>query len=507
MGLTEGIHRAVAARPHSIALVDGLHRYSWQALALRVARIAGYLKSHNLVPGGRCAYLGNNTAAQLEFTFATLWAGGVIVPINNRWTGAEIQTCLEDCEPQILVYESDYTALVESLVRTPDISVFNSADEAWVKHHAVDDVRRHDEDLAALYYTGGTTGKAKGVMLSHGNLLANARGGMANMGIDENSVHLHVNPLFHVAGASRVFTITEAGGTHVMLNRFSEQEFFDVITREQVSITVVVPTMLNRLVQFAQLHDCHLNSLRLLTYGASPMPRQLIEAAMACFPNIRFLQSYGMTELSPVATVLFPAFHVFEGKNAGKVESAGQATNGAEVQIHGEQDEVLLPREVGEVCVRGPTVMQGYWRQPELTAITLRGGWMHTGDLGYLDADGFLFLVDRLKDMIITGGENVFSVEVENVLYSHENVHECAVIGIPSEVWGEAVHAFVVPKFAIEPAVELDPESLIKFCRQRLAAYKCPKSITVVAQELPKSGAGKILKTELRVSLSRQNLP
>jgi long-chain acyl-CoA synthetase len=317
---------------------------------------------------------------------------------------------------------------------------------------------------------------------------------LVNLGIREDSVHLHVSPLFHVAGGSRVFTTTVAGGTHATIPRFEPDLFLRAIETFRVTVTVVVPTMLNALLQHPDLDRYDLSSLKLLTYGASPMPEELLRQAMARFPDIGFLQSYGMTELSPVATCLPPRYHVFTGPDAGRIRSAGQAVYNADVAIFDKDDRPLAPGQVGEVCVRGPMVMQGYWRQPELTAEALRSGWMHTGDAGYLDAQGFLFLVDRVKDMIISGGENVYSAAVENVIYQFPGVHECAVIGIPSEQWGEAVHAIVVPR----AGAVIDTDALLAHCRGQLAGYECPKSVEVRAEELPKSGPGKILKTELR---------
>jgi long-chain acyl-CoA synthetase len=231
-----------------------------------------------------------------------------------------------------------------------------------------------------------------------------------------------------------------------------------------------------------------------LSYGASPMPDALLKRALERFRGIAFLQSYGMTELSPVATMLMPRYHAFEGPDAGYTRSAGQAVFNADVVAMDERDAPVPTGTIGEICVRGPMVMQGYWRQPDLTAQTVRDGWMHTGDAGYIDARGFVFLVDRVKDMIVTGGENVYSAEVENVIYQHPAVHECAVIGVPSEAWGEAVHAIVVPK----PNTKLAGSDIIAFCRDRIAHYKAPKSCDVSTQELPKSGAGKIMKAELR---------
>jgi long-chain acyl-CoA synthetase len=252
--------------------------------------------------------------------------------------------------------------------------------------------------------------------------------------------------------------------------------------------------MLNALLQYPHFEDYDLSGLELLTYGASPMPESLLRRAMERFPNVAFLQSYGMTELSPVATSLGPRYHCFEGPDAGRVRSAGQAVFHADVAVMDDDDESLPPGQVGEICVRGPMVMQGYWKQPELTARTLRNGWMHTGDAGYLDDDGFLFLVDRVKDMIISGGENVYSAAVENVIYQFPGIHECAVIGVPDATWGEAVHAIVVP----DTGAEIDVAALLAHCRRHLAGYECPKAVDIRSEPLPKSGPGKILKTELR---------
>jgi long-chain acyl-CoA synthetase len=314
------------------------------------------------------------------------------------------------------------------------------------------------------------------------------------MGIREDTVHLHTSPMFHVAGGARAFSVTLAGGTHVMNPRFDVETFLATIERERVTITIIVPTMLARLVEYDGLERFDLSSLRLLSYGASPMPEALLRRAKERLPGIRFLQSYGMTELSPVATVLPPEYHVFEGPDAGYTASAGQPVYNADLMILGDDERSVPTGGIGEVCVRGPMVMKGYWNLPELTADTLRGGWMHTGDAGYLDERGFLFIVDRVKDMIVSGGENVYSAEVEDAIYLHPDVAECAVVGVPSERWGEAVHAVVVPRAGTRPTAE----SIIEHCRTRIAGYKCPRTVEFREEELPKSGPGKILKTELR---------
>jgi long-chain acyl-CoA synthetase len=506
MRLTQGIHRAVQLYGGRPALVAQGVRLTWREFADRVARLAGVLRGLGIGSGDRVAMLAPNGPAYVEFYFGTLWAGAVMVPVNTRWALPEKVHCLDNSGARVLLADAAYAVEAEALrAACPGIEAVVGIggtgpagpldyEAALAAARPVPDAERGGDDLAALFYTGGTTGRAKGVMLSHANFLANSMTALVNLGIREHSVHLHVSPLFHVAGGSRVFTTTVAGGTHAVIPRFEPDLFLDAIEAFGVTVTVIVPTMLNALLQHPDLDRYDLSSLELLTYGASPMPDALLRHAMERLPGVAFLQSYGMTELAPVATCLPPRYHVFEGPDAGRIRSAGQAVYNADVAVMDKDDRPLPPGEVGEVCVRGPMVMQGYWREPEQTAEALRNGWMHTGDAGYLDEDGFLFLVDRVKDMIISGGENVYSAAVENVIYQYPGVHECAVIGVPSETWGEAVHAIVVPR----AGATIDVEALIAHCRAHLAGFECPKTVEIRHEELPKSGPGKILKTELR---------
>jgi long-chain acyl-CoA synthetase len=512
MRLTQGIHRAVQLFPSRPALVSPERSYDWREFAQRIAKLAGAMRALGIRAGDRVAMLADNSPRYVEYYFAVLWAGGVLAPVNVRWAPSEMLHCLNDAEAKLLLVDRAHMAMsaalrsgcgsIRAVILADAPGVPGDADglldyETLLRDApAIADAQRGGDDLAALFYTGGTTGRAKGVMLSHTNFLTNSMTALVNLGISHNSVHLHVSPLFHLAGGSRVFTLTLAGGTHAVVGRFDPDAFLGGIERFSVTVTVVVPTALNTLLKHSKFDDYDLSSLELLSYGASPMPESLLREAMRRLPGVRFLQSYGMTELSPVATMLEPEFHTFEGPNAGKIRSAGRAVFNADVAIMDAEDHPVETGEVGEICVRGPMVMQGYWRQPELTRDVLRGGWMHTGDAGYLDADGFLFLVDRIKDMIITGGENVYSAAVENVIYLYAGVHECAVIGIPSEQWGEAVHAIVV----MQEGALLDTDRLVEHCREHLAGYECPKSIDVWDTELPKSGVGKILKAELRAA-------
>jgi long-chain acyl-CoA synthetase len=252
--------------------------------------------------------------------------------------------------------------------------------------------------------------------------------------------------------------------------------------------------MINMMVHHPDIEKFDLSCLRRLLYGASPMPEAVMKRGLQVLPGVRFTQAYGQSEASPVMTLLDHRYHSFEGPHAGKTRSAGRAVAGCEVRIVDLDDNEVPRGTVGEICGRGPLVMLGYWKQPELTAHTLRNGWLHTGDGGYMDEDGFVFIADRLKDMIISGGENVYSVEVEEALYSHGAVAECAVVGVPDDRWGERVHAVV----RLKPGATATTEELIAHCRTRIAGFKCPRSLDLREEPLPLSGAGKILKTELR---------
>jgi long-chain acyl-CoA synthetase len=345
------------------------------------------------------------------------------------------------------------------------------------------------DTLAAISYTGGTTGRPKGVMLSHGNLLANAKHFMYTDALRPDDVYVHAGPLFHVADSTMVHCVTWAGGTHVMLPRFSVPAFVETVERTRATLIVLVPTMIQMLLEHLAEHPADLSSVRLLHYAAAPMAPKLLGRAMRAL-GCDFLHGYGMTEAAPGVTYLSPAEH----RARTHLDSVGHAIPGVQVAIHDPSGVPLADGEVGEVCVRGPNVMLGYWNRPEATAEVLDGdGWYRTSDAGSLRG-GYLYLADRLKDMIISGGENVYSIEVEAAVASFPGVQEVAVVARPDERWGERVHAIVVP----EGGVELDPDAIVEHCRGRIAGFKLPRSFEFRAQPLPKSGAGKVLKAQLR---------
>jgi long-chain acyl-CoA synthetase len=283
-------------------------------------------------------------------------------------------------------------------------------------------------------------------------------------------------------------------GTHLFAKKFVPQEMLELISRHRITHTAMVPTMVNMLCQVPHVETYDVSSLRKINIGGSPIAPAVLRRAREVFPTCQFIQGYGQTETAPNISMLLDKYNTDEGPFAGKIESAGQPIFAMEVKIVDTKDEGVPPGAIGEIITRGPNVMAGYWNKPDETAEALHGGWMHTGDVGYLDEDGFLFIVDRLKDMIISGGENVYSAEVEHAIYQHPAVAACAVIGIPHEKWGEAVHAIVVPK----EGLELTEEEVMNHCRQYIAGYKCPRSVEIRFEPLPMSGAGKILKRILR---------
>ena len=351
--------------------------------------------------------------------------------------------------------------------------------------------------LAAISYTGGTTGTPKGVMLSHANLLANALHNLVATGHRRETRFLNVCPMFHVAGIANLYACAWVGAVQVVLPRFDPAAVLAAIERERITHTTLVPTMLGMLLDAPESAATDLGSLRNVQYAASPISPELQRRVLDRLP-CEVAQFYGMTEAAPTVSHLSPEDHrrghAGEEPYRGRLASMGAPVPGVEVEVRDAAGAPLGPGEIGELWVRGPNVMLGYWHRPKETEAALVDGWYRSGDGAYADADGYLYMVDRLKDVIITGAENVYSVEVENALAEHEEIMEAAVFGIPDDRWGEAVHAVVT----VRPGARVSPDELIVHCRGRIAGYKVPHEIEVRSEPLPKSGAGKVLKNRLR---------
>jgi len=506
MNVTQGLRRMLQVDPKGIATIDGDRRHTWAQLGDRVARLAGALQNLGIKGGDRVAVLMLNSDRYLELYLGIAWAGAVIVPTNTRWSVIEIEDSLHDCRASMLVVDKAFAAMGVQLAKAiPSMTLVYADDDAGpaeAKNYEaliaaakpIDDAMRKPEDLAGIFYTGGTTGRSKGVMLSHNNLVTNALHTLAEGLFPEGSIYLHAAPMFHLANGAAMFVQLLSGGRNVIIRSFTPEGVMDAVQAEKVNVGLIVPTMIQMLVDHPSFGSRDMSSLKRILYGASPITEALLERAMKKLPHVAFHQLYGMTETAPCATHLPWREHTGEGRAKGRHRGCGRAIIGVEVRIVDVDHKPVPPNTVGEVAIRGNNVMMGYWERPEETAKALIGGWMHTGDGGYMDDDGYFYLVDRIKDMIVTGGENVYSIEVENVLAQHPAVVQCAVVGIPHERWGEAVHAIIVRK----PNVAVDPAEVIAFCKEKIAHYKCPRTVDVRDEPLPLSGAGKILKRELR---------
>jgi long-chain acyl-CoA synthetase len=507
MSITTSIHRNLRMQPGGIATIFGDRRLDWRAHAERVARAATVLRSLGARADARVAVLAENSDRYLEIMFATAWAGGVLVPLNHRWSVPELADAMTDCGAAVLVTDATHQGRREEIAARigREIATLYLDDgavpagctaypAALASAAPAADADRAGAALASIYYTGGTTGRSKGVMLTHAGHEFHSVAFLAGVGMGPEAVYLHVAPMFHVADGLFSYAATCAGARHVVLPRFDVTALLQAIERHRITDTILVPTMINALVNAPEFAEFDVSSLRRLFYGASPMPEALLRKTMERLPRCALTQLYGQTEAGPVVTILHGHEHVLDGPEAVRLRSAGRAMPGVDVRIFDADDHEVPRGTVGEIVCRGPNVMQGYWQRPEETARALRGGWLHTGDAGRMDEHGFIYVSDRLKDMIISGGENVYSVEVENAIYQHPGVYQCAVIGVPDERWVERVHAIVVPM----PGVEIRADALIDHCKGLIAGYKCPRSVEIRTAPLPLSGAGKILKSELR---------
>ncbi|MDA1098076.1 MAG: long-chain-fatty-acid--CoA ligase [Proteobacteria bacterium] len=508
MRLTQMVQRGAQTNGKRVVTDFAGRRHTWDRFADRVARLATGLDELDVKDGDRVAILALNSDRYLEFFFAVPWAGAVFVPINTRLAPPEIAYWLNDSGSEILFVDDTFVPLLPALagkLETVRQVIYLGDDtapaglghyEGLIQDRAPrEDAGRGGDDLAGLFYTGGTTGVSKGVMLSHANLVVNALNITPFLHFDPWTNWLHAAPMFHLADGAGAFAVAMAGGAHCFIPSFEPVGAMAAIQQHRPSHCVMVPTMVNMVVNHPSVGDYDLTSLQKVLYGASPMPRAVIDRARHLMPGIGFIHGYGQTEAAPFLTALDPRHLEEPGAPGERRNSIGHSGPAIEVRVLDQTDCEVPAGTVGEICARGMNVMQGYWKKPELTAETLRNGWLHTGDGGYMDEDGFLYIVDRVKDMIISGGENVYSAEVENAIHQHPDVIECAVIGIPHEKWGEQVHAIVRLR---EPGA-VGAAALIAFCHALIANYKCPRGVAFVTDPLPLSGAGKILKTELRL--------
>lgn len=493
-------------KPRDVFVIDGEVRLTYDDVLQRALSFAGGLKRLGVEKGARVASIIYNSYRYYDLYYGLSAAGLVFVPLNFRLAGPEIAYQINDSGAEVLILDPEFEELIskiKSSLTSVKHFIYTGSHcglDGALAYDSILESESHtadvsENDLFGIYYTGGTTGLAKGVMLSQRNIISNAFHLVAHVRLSECHVTLHSAPMFHLADGATNFAATLAGGSHVLVKAFEPVSVFKAIETHKVTFTLWVPTMINALVNHPDVSKYDLSSLKLIAYGASPISPTLLKRTydvLAC----DLMQLYGMTEAGPILTVLTPQEH----RNAlttpgreGLLKAAGRQVLGVEARVVDDKGNDVKLGEVGEVIARGDNIMQGYWNKPKETAAALVDGWYWTKDLARMDEENYVYIVDRAKDMIISGAENIYSVEVEDALSRHPAVMEVAVIGVPDDKWGEAVKGVVVLRDG-QTATESE---LRDFCRELIAGYKVPKSISFL-DALPKSGAGKILKRELR---------
>ena len=499
--------------PQRTAVVCGKERFTYTQFAARVGRLAGALRESGVRPGDRVAFLSTNCHRLLEAYYGVVEAGAVLLPLNIRLAPQELAYILNDSGACVLFLQCHFLELVESFrSKLTTVKTFYSLDSVpqagWTSAPNFEallssapayraDIMQVDENsLAELFYTSGTSAEPKGVMLTHRNIYLHALNATLALHTDNESVELHTIPLFHANGWGVAHFLTLLGGRHVMIQKFDPLEVFRLIEAERVHHCSLVPAMATALVNCPERSKYDLSSLKRVTLGGAASSPTLIREVeenlgCACFSG------YGLTETAPVLTIspMKPEVH-WEGEQRYVGQSmTGYAIPGVELRVVDANDQDV-PRDghsMGEIIARTDGVLEGYWRQPEATTEVLRGGWFHTGDMATWNKEGYILIVDREKDIIVSGGENVSSLEVEKVLLSHPAVLEAAVLPVPDATWGEVPKALVV----LKPGARANESELIDHCRARLAHYKCPRSVEYL-ESLPRTGTGKILKRDLR---------
>ncbi len=485
----------------------GYHDRAYQATfgghVERVLRIGSALRSElGVGRGDRFAVVAGNGHEYLELYHAGFLGAGIVNPLNLRLSPAELTFILRDSGTRTVFVDALFAGIVDSVRNDAGIEHVVLIGEGDAPHdvryedllesgEAVVPPEPEETDPVILMYTGGTTGQPKGVLLEQRAEMLNLYHAGIAIGLHEDRVYLHQTPMFHAASMTGVLGIPASGGVSVFVPYFEPVGVLEAIERHRVNITLMVPIMVAMLLAAPEFRPERLATLESLVYGASPMPQGLLARLLTTFPELDLYQGYGMTEASAALTLLTAKDH---RRGGDALRSAGRPLYGVEISIRDEDDRELPNGRSGEICARAGNFMREYWNRPEETAAAFRDGWYHSGDTGQVDDQGFLFIVDRMKDMIVTGGENVYSIEVENAISTHPSVAQVAVIGIPHELWGEAVHAIVV----LQPDEHATADELIEHARETIAGFKLPKSIEFRTDPLPLSGALKPLKRELR---------
>ena len=514
MILTHTLRKALKLFPRKQAIVCGAKRWTYEEFSNRINRLSHCLMGFGIKKDDKVAILHPNCHVFLEAYYAVPQVGAISVPINHRLSGREIAFILQDSESRVLIADSTFKSQIDPVRKEipaiekilwaggnriseapGDLNYENAL--AGVDSSPLPEPMINGEDTAQIYYTSGTTGRPKGVMLSHKNVATHALGTIAEIHLTDRDVWVHVAPLFHLADAWATWAVTWVGGTHVLVREFDAKLVLKTIQREKVTLTNLIPTMLNLMVNHPDVGKFDYGSLRVLLSGGAPIAPEVVRKIVETF-KCDYIQTYGMTETSPYLTLSILKGHLRELSENDQLRfksKTGREFIGVELKVVNDQgDDVKRDeKEVGEIIVKGDIVTKGYWKLPEETKKSIREGWLYTGDMAVIDHEGYVTIVDRKKDMILTGGENVYSTEVENVLYTHPAILECAVVGVPDQKWGEAVKGIVV----LKPSEKATQEEIIQFCKEKIAHYKAPKSIDFI-EVLPRTGSGKIHKKGLR---------
>jgi acyl-CoA synthetase (AMP-forming)/AMP-acid ligase II len=512
MNFASNIENSCKLNPDKTCVVQGELRLTFSQMEERADRLARALVETGIKPGDRVAIFQTNCFQFCEMLYAVGKAGGIFVNLNFRFRGEEVSYILNDCTPNVLILGDRYSELIQSIrSNLPSIGhyiVIGEHPADWIGYESLLSRQSaapfschaaQEDDTACLIYTSGTTGYPKGAMITQANILTPLTDRYT---IGEGTLLLNV-PMYHIAGVVSTLLPLYRGDTQIVLPQFETGIFLDTVEREKVSATYLVPTMLQGILDHPDFPKKDLSSLRHIGYGASPMPVSLLMRAKKLL-NADFTNYFGLTESTGIVSVLSPEDHLLEGspeeiaKKTRRLAGIGRSIPEGQVRIVDDQDRDVPTGHVGEIVARGKKVMKGYWNKAKATEEALWGGWLHTGDLASMDEDGYLTLAGRKKDMIIRGGENIYPVEIENVLHSHPKVLEAAVIGVPDQYWGEIVKAVIV----LRPGQQATAEEIIGYCHEKLASYKKPAIVEFVAA-LPKNAMQKVLKNVLRGAASR----
>ena len=511
MNTSELLTISSAIVPDRTAVIFENQRISYKELNNRSNILANALTKIGIKRGDRIALLDVNSNEHLETYFATAKLDAVFVPINFRLRESELMKVLKSANPRILLFGNRYAKLIHSCIdQIASIKYYISlgkSDGQFLQYETLltypnskDFSPTHDgSDLTMIMFTSGTTGNPKGVMLSHESFTSYSLNNVSPADPDINERNLLTVPMYHIAGIQAMMSAIYAGRTLIIQKQFDANEWLNLVQKESVNRAMIVPTMLKTIIDHPNFGNYDLNTLKVLTYGAAPMPLKVILEAIKKFPKVKFINAFGQTESGATITALMPEDHIIEGTDAEKttrirrLSSIGKPLDDIEIRIVNEIGSDVEQGQIGEIVASGSRIMKGYWKQSKETSNTIKNNWLYTGDLGYSDKDGYIFLAGRSKDIIKRGGELISPVEVEEVLLQHSSILDCAVIGIPDEQWGEKIRAFIVSNHPND----LTEEDVITFCRSNIASYKKPESVIFVDQ-ISRNSMGKINKQKLR---------